>query len=443
MSGIWRRLTGRREEVTGRTPWADSLASNKNRPPNFVPSLIKDRIWDKDNVEHQKRVAEEDPIARGIVGNMAENVFDDWIVIVDENGEEHKDNRKIQRDFRRLNAPYVLTQALKAERGQGHCYIFVGKEKLNQDVIVPGNMRRIANLDYLTPSDTDVIEWDKWGMPETLEIKVLTNAGESGQTTVRKKIKVKDCILLRTNPYDRTHRGRPATYGCWDALVFARHILYSISSYLMIIGLGAFIAYVKGKVDDEVVAAIQIELNKMSVTRGLVLSNKIYDRVVWEGASGGAMDFSSIFTILYNKISSATGIPTDILRGMNAGQIAGAETNIKSLYQTLNRIQKSVEPAIRELIRRLGYSDDYLIVWNVRYAHDREEESRIDYLDSQSMVVRLQYMTIDEVRKLNKLGPIEGGDVLGSTQKIVLQGKEPTAGENEQEQTRNPEGVNV
>ena len=88
----------------------------------------------------------------------------------------------------------------------------------------------------------------------------------------------------------------------------------------------------------------------------------------------------------------------------------------------------------------MGYNGDYEIDWNTRYATDEKEQAEIEVAHTSANVAKMQYMTVNEVRALEGLGPTEGGDeILSLKDPFAVNIEEPT-GPEKQEQTRNPEG---
>ena len=56
------RLTGVRLESSARVP-SDMGTVKKAAPPTFIPDMILKEVWTRDNLDHIKQVATQDPIA--------------------------------------------------------------------------------------------------------------------------------------------------------------------------------------------------------------------------------------------------------------------------------------------------------------------------------------------------------------------------------------------
>lgn len=429
MMGLWDYLRRSREE----TQRIHDTGTSSAAPPTFVPELIKDKVWNRDDPGDQFKVARHDPIGYYITHKISENVFDDWFRFVDKDGNEIMFD--VQKELRKLNARRIFTQVLAGERTFGHSWLYTGKAKFRDSTSFNGN--RIANLDYFTPRMAEVVKYDGLGQPEELKIELSTDKG-----TRVFELPADDFILVRTRPYDRTHKGHPATYSVWDYLTYLRYIFHSISWYDMKIGLGIFVMRTKNQLSQQEMSNLQEAYQDISVKRSGVFDDRIED-VEFIGADAGGTNFHEDIAALLNMIAAGCGIPKDVLTGVSAGAITGSEINNKALYATLNQIQRSFEPVIRELVRRMGYDREFDIDWNTRYAHDEEEKARINYLNAQELGLKMQWMTINEIRAEEGLPPVENGDRLPSDVQVTLQGEEPSSDERSTEQTRNPEGVNT
>jgi hypothetical protein len=207
-------------------------------------------------------------------------------------------------------------------------------------------------------------------------------------------------------------------------------------------GSGLFTITTKSGVGDEIKAKMNTAYADVSNRRAIVNDGSLIEKMEFIGPQGATTDFAQHIDACLNMIAAGTGIPKDILIGATAGAITGSETNVKALFATLNQIQTSIEPSIRELVRRMGYTrEDYIIAWNARYAHDEEEQSKIDMNNAQTIAIKT-WLTNNEKRELDGYGTIDGGDELTSNISIGVSGlKDKTA--DEQEQTRNPEGENL
>lgn len=431
----------RQEADTSRGPWTPP--PNKNDPSTYVSEIISGKITDRDDREHQRKMALWSAVGSNICIKLAQNTFDDGFELVDEKGKVIME--PLQQKLKELNATYFLTQALIMERIYGHCWVFVGKERLYEDIVEAD--RRVTNLDAFGPEMAKVTEYDENGYPAAVEIKVLKGItktdGSKGTKEETKRIDIKDLILLRTRPkpFERTYEGMPVLYHVWNTLWSVELAFHSSDFYLGKIGHGMFCLMSKSGTSDERLDRMQKSVEKMSPSRMLVLPGKYVESISFVNASGTPIDFPAEIKSRLGIVGAGTGVPVDLLIGLSAGSITGSEVNVKALYQTLAGIQTSVEPMIRELIRKLGHTDDnYHIRWITRYAHDEEQKAKIGLYEAQTWAIKSGWLTPNEIRMRSEgLEPKEGGDMLKSDFEVNVQGMQTAE---EAEATHNAEGDN-
>jgi hypothetical protein len=151
----------------------------------------------------------------------------------------------------------------------------------------------------------------------------------------------------------------------------------------MKIGLGALLVRVR-KLTEEDKVALEAAMKDFSTKRFLLFDKRV-EEFGFVGASGSAVNFDDYIDSVLDQIAAGTDVPKTILTGQEQGAITGAELNNKALYATINKIQQSVEPYVREVIARFGYTEeDYVISWNTRFAHDELEKAQIRVLNAQA-----------------------------------------------------------
>lgn len=413
--------------------WGEDVTRSKNAPPTFVPELITGCMWNVNDLNHLEKVATMDPVANYITYKIADNVFDDWFKFVDKDGKEIM--LDVQKELRLLGAHKILPQALGMERTFGYSYIYTGK---NRRIPKTREGGRIATIHAFSPLECVVYEYDEVGRPKTMELTVSRGVGQ--YTAIDEKITLpsEDFIYMNTRPIGRSEKGRSSLLNVWDMLTYLRYETHSMSFYDTKIGLGVFTAYINGEVSEAMQSRIDSIAEDISIKRMLSFDKEVIDELKFVGPDSNATDFVEHIYAILKLIAAGTGIPYEILIGATAGAITGSETNIKALYEVLHQIQRSVEEYIRDLIKRMGYTrDDYYIEWNVQFAHDEEEQSKIAMNKAQTLAIRSQWLTINEIRSEEGLPPIEGGDDLKADFQVNVEGFQ---GHEEREQTRNPDG---
>jgi hypothetical protein len=194
-----------------------------------------------------------------------------------------------------------------------------------------------------------------------------------------------DFIQFMTRPKGRSYEGYPVLYPVWDSLIYLVLSKHALTFAHMKWGLGMFLWKMIGGVTAEKEAALEAALEDVSVMRAFMYDRDMVEDVSFVGPSGSTHNIVDGMDHFLGHIAAGTGIPKEIITGISAGAITGSEINNKALYATLNQIQKSVEPYIRELVARMGYTDeDYEIDWNVRFASDEVEAAQARLLNAQA-----------------------------------------------------------
>ncbi len=400
------------EEQTYRIEAAQRLYSastDKTEPLTFTDDLVTNNTWERESKQDLLEVAYKDPIAYYICVKISENVFDDWFQFVDPTtGEEVMQD--VQREMQIINAKFWLTQALIGERIFGHSWLFTGPNKYRQDYSSGG---QIANLDVFTPMNAEFVGVDGYGNPTT--VRVWPNPSDISQF---EDLPASDFIFFCTRPRGRSWAGYSALYPVWTDLTYVRSAKHALGWANQKFGIGLFLWKLKGRLTDETATALENMLKDISLMRAALVDGNLVDDVLFVGPSGSmTTNIAEAVDMHLGLISAGSGIPKDILTGVSAGAITGSEINNKALYATLSQIQQSVEVYIRELVRRMGYTnEDYAISWNTRYATDELEQAQIRLLNAQAAQLEMQ---VEQ--------GINPGDIR------ILTGEEP-------ERTRNPEG---
>ena len=250
-----------------------------------------------------------------------------------------------------------------------------------------------------------------------------------------------DFIFWNTRPIGRGYKGRSALEAVWTDLIYIRELKDSMTMFGRKMGSGIFVITTSATISDELKASMNTAYADVSNRRAIVMDGSAVNKSEFIGPQGATTDFEQHINTLLGNVAAGCGVPKDVLVGATAGAITGSETNVKSLFATLNQIQTSIEPYIRELVRRMGYSnEDYNIEWNTRYAHDEEDESKIGMNNANTLATRAGWLTINEIRAIEGYGPKEGGDRLKSDFQIDVKGMQTA---DEQDATNNPQGENL
>jgi len=284
----------------------------------------------------------------------------------------------VQEELTALQAKKWLTLALAFERSQGNSWLrVVPVSDTDYRVDTFGYDSGVGfMLDVFNPENTEVKAWDNFGRPSILQLTIPDGKGEGGTRTIEEP--ASDFILIRTRPYDRSHKGLPATAPAWDYMTYLRLIFNSIGNYSQKIGLGAFIIKTKVAMSTELKAAMVAMAKDLSTNRYALVDGRLVDEFKFEGAAASSINFGEFIDAMMDQVAAGAMIPKAILTGTAAGAITGSEVNSKEAYATIAKIQAQMEPYVRELVSRLGYDQDYDISWNTRYASDEKEQAAVE-----------------------------------------------------------------
>ena len=441
------RLSGVRTE-SARVPEGPSSQTVKGAPPTFVPDMILKEVWKRDNMKHVLQMSQQNPIAARIVHMVAKKAIDDWFIIRNLEGEEHPLNAEIQLEFIRLRAKHYVTMALAGERWGGHSWLQVIREKRTLTIDTEDSEQlplRITGLDFWTRDVAKVWMYNTVnGAPEEIQIKYEVGVAAESTRTVEKILDAKDFILFRTRPFDRSHQGRGVLDSVWDYLVYLQYLFHAVTWYAMKVGLGWLFAKIRN-LTDEKRSAMETNMKRMGTMRFLMFDTDVED-IGWIGAGGASINFSDYIDAILDEIAAGTDLPKVVITGQEQGSIAGGEGIEKALYSTIQGIQGEVDPYLREVIIKMDYDDsDMVLDWNTRYAHNEKDEAEIEASHVSAQVARLQYYKMNEVRAIDSLEPVEGGDKSPAEQEPVnfnINQGGPIS-PSEQDQTRNKPGKQI
>jgi len=138
-------------------------------------------------------------------------------------------------------------------------------------------------------------------------------------------------------------------------------------------------------------------------------------KVEWIGAKGKALDPEPYANISLESLSCGSRIPVSHLRGATAGTLAGSEVNDREYWSGIAMQQSLLERVIWDLIDRLmdvGQIDrvvDYNLVWPSGFELSDQTVSEIELRDAQTLKLKLEWMTVNEVRDEQGLDQLPDG----------------------------------
>jgi hypothetical protein len=135
--------------------------------------------------------------------------------------------------------------------------------------------------------------------------------------------------------------------------------------------------------------------------------------IEFKGLAGRALDPEPYYVPIMENISAGTSIPLAILRGAQAGQLAGSEVNEREYFKLISDCQSRYEPGIMDLIDRLMETKQipdvhYKINWLGGFEINPRNQAAAELDKSRSLELKTNWMTVNEIRQLEGLDPIPG-----------------------------------
>lgn len=395
-----------------------------------------DEITDND----REFAATREPVAHFLTYHMAADVFDKWFKIDDPSteGGDPQIDEAVQNALTPLKIKSVLTKALEYERIYGWSLIIGSFSDISDVQSLEMSLSEGSQLVQLaTYPKTKVQVWlkdedensSRFGEPHLYRI----DRGDGSFLYVH----YTRCYKLQTRS-----NGKSVLDPIWDDLTCGRNIRWGASQWMYRTG-GGFpvIKFPPGTTKTKLEDWIDSDAfsNLMSRTYIGITGDMDFK---FEGAAGRALDPQPFFHTNLEHISAGSGVPEPILRGAQAGALTGSEVNQQQYFKVVSRIQASLESAVRWVIdhliqgrqiKGLPYLTDeslpvkvkrwirhdaqpkpqpfqYVIEWVSAFELTELDKANAELLKEQANQVRLQYMTVDEVRKMNELDALPNGE---------------------------------
>jgi len=419
-------------------PAADTSQGSSIRIPQVSTELgagFGDEISDDDRLFAATR----EPIAHFLTYKMAADVFDKWFKVDDPSTEEGdpKLDEAVQKALTMLNAKPVLTELLEYERIYGWSLLVGGFSDATDVKQLRQPLREGSQLLQLSAYPKTHVE--VWVKDEN------ENSSRFGQPVVY-KVDRGDGKFLYVH-YSRCYRlqtrssGKSVLDPIWDDLTCGRNIRWGAAQWMYRTG-GGFpvIKFPPGTTKEKLEEWIDSNAFSNLMARSYIGITGDMD-FTFAGAAGKALDPQPFFQTNLEQIAIGTGVPEPVLRGAQAGAVTGSEINQRQYYKLISSIQAQVEPCVRWIIdhliagrqiKGLPYTAgeslsarvkrwvkhdmapplrfEYLVEWESAFELTELDNRRAELLKEQANQIRLQYMTVDEVRAMNNLDPLPNGE---------------------------------
>ena len=370
-----------------------------------------------------------EPAAHRIVFAVAHDVFDNWFEVDDvaTEGTDEQVNTLIQAELSKLNAKSVFTEMAVFERAYGWAIIVVGYQDAGKTLADPVNdPTSIVELAAYAPTqigrivnDTDLKSL-RYGLPEYYSVK------RSG--SLRTRVHFSRVIHFATRLLDHPYRGLSVLMPVWDDLTNLRNIRWGMGQTMFRYGSGFPDVELQGttkKQLDDFVASGQFK--DLHARTYFVHNEK--QRLEFKGAQGVALDPSKYYEPILESIAAGSGLPKAIIRGAQAGALTGSEVNEREYFKIVSDAQSRYEPGIRSLIDQLidirqvkTSVKDYVLNWCASFEINPRDKALAEYDRNRSLVLKTNWMTVNEIRTKEGLEAVVGGDVVLGLQKLQAPG---------------------
>jgi len=370
-----------------------------------------------------------EPAAYRTVFQVAHDIFAKWFKIVDKSESPDEDfDAKVQKVLDVLNAREVYTHAAVFERLFGWSiiaitYVDYGKG-IEKSVENPHEIRNLSPYSLLSV-DVQERDEDKDQKSPRCGLPVLYTLNRSG--AAQAKVHFSRVIHCATRLLDHKYKGLTVIDSMYDDLTVFRNIRWGMGQTMFRIGGGFPDVEVQGatkKQLDDLEASQQFK--SLHARTYFLHSDKT--KLEFKGVAGKALNPEPYVNSCMEQLSMATGMPAAIMRGAQAGALAGSDVNEREYFKFISDLQASFEPYLWDLIDRLMETgqiprvEDYEIVWNGGFELNELDRMTAALSKAQAEEVYSGWLTVNELRArmdppLDALPGVEGDVVPGLLQK--------------------------
>jgi hypothetical protein len=362
-----------------------------------------------------------EPVAHRIVFAVAHDIFDNWFNVepLEEGVDKEKFNEAVQKVLLLLNAKDVFTQAAVFERAYGWSIIILGYQDkgvtLRDPVLVP---EKIVSLEAYAPTMITGVQADKnrqsarFGLPETYKVKIAENE--------EVEVHFSRVIHFATRLLDHPWKGISVLEPVWDDLMVLRNIRWGMGQTMYRYGSGFPVVTVKGATREEI-EEYKRQWGPLTAQTSMWADENT--TIEFKGLAGRALDPEPYYAPIMENISAGSGVPMAILRGAQAGTLAGSEVNEREYFKLISDLQSRYEPYIMDLIDRLMETKQipdvhYRINWLGGFEINPRDQAAAELDKTRSLTLKTNWMTINEIRQIEGLERLPGADVVLGLSKL-------------------------
>jgi len=362
-----------------------------------------------------------EPIAYLLTFQVAHDIFDKWFEVepLEEGVDKEEFDDAVQKVLLELNAKDVFTQAAVFERAYGWSIVALGYRDKAATLKDPlDTPEKIVDLEaYGPPMIVDVeVDEDKnsprFGLPKIYKVKI--SKWEEAEVHYSR------VIHFATRLLDHPWKGISVLEPVWDDLTVIRNIAWGMGQTLYRYGSGFPVVTVKGATREQLREWAR-EWGPLTARTSLFKSDK--QEIEFKGLAGRALNPEPYYSAIMERISAGSGIPKPMIIGAQAGQLAGSEVNEREYFKLISDCQSRYEPGVMDLIDRLmktGQVPDvhYKINWLGGFEINPRDQAAAELDKIRALEVKTNWMTVNEIRELEGLERVPGGDVVLGLSKL-------------------------
>jgi hypothetical protein len=238
-------------------------------------------------------------------------------------------------------------------------------------------------------------------LPDSFDVQFQTDR----VTTKIMTIPISNVIPFVFRPKTDDWKGSPWVDPVYGNIIYLENLMYGYSQAIYRIGVGNVIVEWPNSQD---LNAVNLKLgtiaNKKTVHLTEIQGKKLSDRIHVLDMAGTITDITSAIDKYVDFVCAYREMPKAVLFGTPAGSISGSWLNDIQYESTLLNKQELCSPQVDSFLEEeLGGATEY--EWNAGKIID-------EGMRAETRTKQLQYMTVNEVRELDKLPPLTDGDKL-------------------------------
>ena len=372
------------------------------------------------------------------VFQVAHDIFAKWFRVIEVSKTPNPDfDRQVQKVLDALKAKEAYTLGAIFERLFGWSVVAISFVDYGKGIEAPVQQpREIRNLTSYSELSVDVQKNDEEKDPESPRFGLPVQYTLRREGIPQKKLHYTRAIHLATRLLDHPYKGLSVLSPMYDDSTVFRNVRWGMGQTMHRVG-GGF-------ADISIKDATPKQLEKLEASQQLKnLTNQNYflhsdkSTLEFKGAMGKALNPEPYVNSCTEQLSMASGIPAAILRGAQAGALAGSDVNEREYFKFISDVQASFEPAIWQLIDLLMETgqipavEDYKIEWLGGFELNELDRSSTTLNIANSEKVYSSWLTVNELRARMKppMEELEGpeGDVIPGLQQTQTPFSQPAA----------------